>query len=47
MHPEALFAADGKNEIYLLSDDGSDICKDRECASCARSHFVAFRLTWL
>ena len=27
MHPEALFAADGKNVIYLLSDDGSDICK--------------------
>jgi hypothetical protein len=28
MHPEALFAADGKNAIYLLSDDGNDLCKN-------------------
>ena len=27
MHPEALFAAAGKNEIYVLSDDGNQ-CKD-------------------
>lgn len=27
MHPEALFAAAGKNEIYVLSDDGKQ-CKD-------------------
>ena len=28
MHPEAIFAADGKNAIYLLSDDGNDLCKN-------------------
>ncbi|MBK8386265.1 MAG: DUF3616 domain-containing protein [Candidatus Accumulibacter sp.] len=37
IHPEALFAAGGGNEITVLSDDGNDSCKDQNLPASGKS----------
>jgi hypothetical protein len=37
LHPEALFATGGRNEITVLSDDGNDSCKDQNLPASGKS----------
>jgi hypothetical protein len=47
LNPEGFFTPEERNEIMLLSDDGTQLIDGEECKRLRDSHKKRFRGVWL